>query len=236
MSYALQSFAFDSHAVRVVTRDGEPWFIASDLAHVLAYRNAPDMVRMLDEDEKGTQIVRTPGGEQTMLVVNESGLYAAILKSRKPEAKKFKKWVTAEVLPAIRKTGGYALPGAQPHNPADAAASQMLQALTKLLERSEAREERFMNMVERLLPQAGRPARRKAKTMYAPDREQILAMRRGGAALDAIVAATGFSQTQVSYVLNGLVRTRADGRVVTSHLAKEVAQGPDLFGLGGVAA
>jgi prophage antirepressor-like protein len=68
---------------------------------------ASDMTRSLDDDEKGTQIVRTPSGDQEMLVINESGLYSAILNSRKPEAKRFKRWVTSEVLPAIRKTGSY---------------------------------------------------------------------------------------------------------------------------------
>lgn len=70
------------------------------------------MTRNLDEDEKGTQIVRTPGGQQKTSVISESGLFAAILKSRKPEARKFRKWVTSEVLPSIRKTGSYAMPGA----------------------------------------------------------------------------------------------------------------------------
>lgn len=101
------TFSFSTQALRAVMIDGEPWFVASDVADALAYRNAPDMTRNLDDDEKGTQIVRTPGGEQEMTVINESGLYACILKSRKPEAKKFKKWVTSEVLPAIRKTGRY---------------------------------------------------------------------------------------------------------------------------------
>ncbi len=65
------------------------------------------MTRILDDDEKGTQIVRTLGGEQSVSVINESGLYSAILRSRKPEAKAFKKWVTSDVLPSIRKTGSY---------------------------------------------------------------------------------------------------------------------------------
>lgn len=69
----LAIFAFDSSAVRVVMRDGAPWFVATDVAEVLGYRNAPDMTRILDDDEKGTQIVRTPGGDQEMTVINESG-------------------------------------------------------------------------------------------------------------------------------------------------------------------
>lgn len=103
-----------SSSIRIVMVDDEPWFVASDISDALGYRNAPDMTRNLDDDEKGTQIVRTLGGNQEMTVICESGLYAAILKSRKPEAKKFRKWVTSEVLPSIRKTGCYVAPSAQP--------------------------------------------------------------------------------------------------------------------------
>lgn len=100
-------FDFNSHAVRVLDRDGEVWFVAADVAETLDYSESSAMTRHLDEDEKGLSIVQTPGGEQSLIVINESGLYSAVLRSRKPEAKAFKKWVTSEVLPAIRKTGGY---------------------------------------------------------------------------------------------------------------------------------
>jgi prophage antirepressor-like protein len=106
------AFDFESHNVRIVLdENSEPWFVAADVAQSLDYRMASDMTRSLDDDERGTQIVRTPSGDQEMLVINESGLYSAILKSRKPEAKRFKRWVTHEVLPSIRKTGSYAAPG-----------------------------------------------------------------------------------------------------------------------------
>ncbi len=100
-------FQFDAREVRTLLIDDQPWFVAADVSCALEYRIAGDMTRNLDDDEKGTQIVRTPGGDQEMLVINESGLYSAILRSRKAEAKRFKKWVTAEVLPAIRKHGRY---------------------------------------------------------------------------------------------------------------------------------
>ncbi|MGQ7957684.1 BRO-N domain-containing protein [Pseudomonas sp. SP16.1] len=100
-------FQFDAREVRTMLVDDQPWFVASDVALALMYAEAKDMTRNLDEDEKGRQIVPTLGGEQEMLVINESGLYSAILRSRKAEAKRFKKWITAEVLPAIRRTGHY---------------------------------------------------------------------------------------------------------------------------------
>lgn len=96
--------------------NGEPWFVATDIANILGYRDAEKMTRMLDNDEKGTHNVgiRSENGVEQMrevTIINESGLYAAILKSRRPEAKAFRKWVTSEVLPSIRKQGGYTAPG-----------------------------------------------------------------------------------------------------------------------------
>ncbi|WP_117204924.1 phage antirepressor [Paratractidigestivibacter faecalis] len=105
----IQSFTNDQFGtVRAVRgEDGEPMFVAGDVAKILGYRMASDMTRRLEEDEKGTRSVRTPGGEQQMAVITEPGLYSAILGSRVPEAKAFKRWVTHEVLPALRRDGGY---------------------------------------------------------------------------------------------------------------------------------
>lgn len=100
-------FEFDAATVRVVEKEGEALFVAHDVALALGYRDTNGLTRWLDDDEKGTHSVRTPGGDQQMTVINESGLYSAILKSRKAEARRFKRWVTAEVLPAIRKHGRY---------------------------------------------------------------------------------------------------------------------------------
>lgn len=106
-------FVFESKQVRaVMVEGGDPWFIAADVADALGYLTTKDMTRFLDADEKDGQIVPTLGGPQEMTIINESGLYSAILKSRKPEAKRFKRWVTGEVLPSIRKTGSYIAPGA----------------------------------------------------------------------------------------------------------------------------
>ena len=101
-------FNFRSTEVRTVTIDGEPWFVLSDVVDVLGFSRSRDSARMLDDDEKGAHIVRTPGGDQEVIIINESGVYSLALRSRKPEAKPFRKWVTSEVLPAIRKTGQYA--------------------------------------------------------------------------------------------------------------------------------
>ena len=105
-------FANDKQ-VRVVIneQDGEPWFVAKDVCEILEFGNYRQaLTTHLDEDEKGVQKMDTPGGMQDMSVINESGLYTLVMRSNKPEAKKFRKWVTSEVLPSIRKTGMYATP------------------------------------------------------------------------------------------------------------------------------
>ena len=102
-----QTFNFDHLPVRTVNRDGEIWFIAADVCAALEIVSSRQAVGRLDDDEKGVCTVSTPGGRQEIMIVSESGLYSLILTSRKEEAKRFKRWITHEVLPAIRKTGGY---------------------------------------------------------------------------------------------------------------------------------
>lgn len=102
-------FSFESHPVRVVVRDGNPWFVAADVCAALDYRHVPHAMRMLDDDEKDVQIVDTLGGKQKATIICEPGLYRLIEKSRKPEAVPFRRWIWHEVLPSIRKTGGYSL-------------------------------------------------------------------------------------------------------------------------------
>lgn len=106
-------FDFGNLNVRVVQdENGEPWFVATDIAGALEFRDAYNAVRSLDDDEKGTHTVSTPGGAQRLATINESGLFALIIRSNKPRAKQFRKWVTAEVLPALRRNGRYEVPEA----------------------------------------------------------------------------------------------------------------------------
>lgn len=93
--------------VQVTTKNGEPWFVAADVCRALGIGNPRMATARLDDDEKGVISTDTPGGQQKMNVVNEPGLYALVLGSRKPEAKAFKRWITHEVIPSIRKSGGY---------------------------------------------------------------------------------------------------------------------------------
>lgn len=93
--------------IRTVTINNEPWFVASDIAKALGYRMASDMTRRIDDEDKGYAKMSTHGGEQEMSIINESGLYAGVFCSSLESAKRFKHWVTSEVLPSIRKNGGY---------------------------------------------------------------------------------------------------------------------------------
>lgn len=104
----IMPFDFEGRAIRVVEDDaGVPWFVARDVCDALELKNSRQVVDRLDEDEKGVHIVDTLGGSQEVSTVNEPGLYNLTLTSRKPEAKRFKRWITHDVLPAIRKTGRY---------------------------------------------------------------------------------------------------------------------------------
>lgn len=94
--------------MRTVTIDDEPWFVGKDVAEALGYSNARDALsKHVDKEDKGVAKCDTPGGKQDLSIINESGLYALIFGSKLESAKRFKHWVTSEVLPTIRKTGGY---------------------------------------------------------------------------------------------------------------------------------
>ena len=104
-------FDFHGNEVRVMKdANDEPWFVAKDVADILGYRSASDMTRRIDDDEKGYAKTRTLGGVQEIVIINESGLYNCVFGSSKEEAKAFRRWVTSEVVPSIRKHGAYMTP------------------------------------------------------------------------------------------------------------------------------
>jgi len=109
----LETFHFNGAAVRTLVRDGEPWFVGRDVALTLGYSNPRDALsKHVDPEDKGVAICDTPGGPQRLTTVNESGLYALIFGSKLPAARAFKRWVTSEVLPTLRRTGAYVSPDA----------------------------------------------------------------------------------------------------------------------------
>jgi prophage antirepressor-like protein len=106
---AVHAFPRTGQTIRIVTIDDEAWFVAADACRILEIGRPQDSVRYLDEDERGRCLLDTPSGLQQMLTVSEPGLYTLIMRSRKPDAKAFRRWVTHEVLPSIRRTGAYAV-------------------------------------------------------------------------------------------------------------------------------
>lgn len=107
----VQVFKFENLPLNVIDKAGEPWFIAKEVCEILEISKYRDAVSRLDDDERVSVKVDTLGGEQDMIAISESGLYTLIIRSNKPNARKFRKWVTGEVLPSIRKTGGYGIAG-----------------------------------------------------------------------------------------------------------------------------
>lgn len=115
--------------IRGLKIEGEPWFVGKDIAEALGYKNPQKAIRdHVDAEDKGVNELFTPGGKQNIAIINESGLYSLMLKSKLPGAKKFKRWVTSDVLPSIRKTGAYSVPGAGRAAPADNAMFERLWA------------------------------------------------------------------------------------------------------------
>lgn len=111
----LQTFTYNNIQFRSITKsNGEKWFVLKDVCDILGLGTPARVAERLDDDEKGMSQIHTLGGNQEMTVISESGLYNVILRSDKPEAKPFRKWVTAEVLPSIRKTGSYSVKPEKP--------------------------------------------------------------------------------------------------------------------------
>lgn len=121
-------------SIRTLSIDGEPWFVASDVCKALGIANSRDAVARLDEDEKGVALTDTLGGAQNLTTVNEPGLYALVLSSRKPEAKAFKRWITHEVIPSIRKHGGY-IAGQEAMSPEELMAKALMVAQKTIADR-----------------------------------------------------------------------------------------------------
>ncbi len=108
MSADIVPFMFKDNAVRTVERDGDPWFVGRDVCRVLDIAKVEQALGRLENDERGTYTIGTPGGDQSMIVISEPGVYRLVFSSRKAEAEEFKRWLAHEVLPQIRKTGKFA--------------------------------------------------------------------------------------------------------------------------------
>lgn len=134
------NWTFGETEVRTIEKDGEPWWVLSDVCKVLELNSPHKVADRLEEDEKGRNLIPTLGGEQEMTIINESGLYSVILRSDKPQAKPFRKWVTAEVLPSIRKNGCYSKQEISP----------MLQYLIQMEQKQNALEAKQKELEQKL--------------------------------------------------------------------------------------
>lgn len=149
----IQIFKYENNDVRTVEMNGEPWFVLKDVCGVLGLSNHKVTAQRLDRDEVSqTYLTDSIGRKQETTVINESGLYSVILRSDKPEAKPFRKWVTSEVLPSIRKNGGY-IAGQEQMTPEELMAKALLVANKTLAER-EARISELTVQNTIMLPKA----------------------------------------------------------------------------------
>lgn len=146
-------FTYEDTPVRVLTINEAPWWVAADVATPLALANIRSSLALLDDDEKGVHTVDTPSGAQQMVIISEAGLYSLILRSRKPEAKAFKRWVTHEVLPAIRKTGNYSTQPAPQLTGKELLAAAVLEA-AETIKQQEAQLAAQQKQLEVALPKA----------------------------------------------------------------------------------
>jgi prophage antirepressor-like protein len=142
-------FSFDSKAIRTFNLNGEVWFSAIDVCGALSLTNSRDALGKLDDDEKGVALTDTPGGIQQVATVNESGMYALVLRCRSAMTKgtapyRFRRWVTSEVLPSIRKTGTYTQKGAIVLTEADATNLAGLLELVPMFKEVQQRAESMM--------------------------------------------------------------------------------------------
>lgn len=156
MNSEIQPFEFEGNKVRALANGDEVVFVASDIAKILGYRDAANLARNLDDDERGIHEVSTPSGTQNMTVLTESGLYRAILNReiayvKEPEAqafvKRFQRWVTHEVLPQIRKTGGY-IPTSESDSDEDIMARAVLVAQKTIKQKNQQIAEQQTRIVE----------------------------------------------------------------------------------------
>lgn len=138
--------------VRTLMIDGEPWASAIDVAKSLGYKEPQKAIRThVDDVDKGVSKMDTPGGTQDVVIINESGLYSLILSSKLPKAKEFKRWITSEVLPALRKTGHYGTPKA----PDTAGTVALIESLRKIMESQRSHPVEIAHMAKSLCEQAG---------------------------------------------------------------------------------
>lgn len=156
----LQIFNYNDTPLRTVEKDGELWWVLKDVCEVIGITKHTNVAARLEDDEKGACLMGTPSGQQNMIIINEPGLYNVILRSDKPEARDFKRWVTHEVLPSVRRTGSYAMAQSQPMSPAQliAAQAQLLVDMEKRMDEMQGQTRALEAKVDTAMKAFSRPA------------------------------------------------------------------------------
>lgn len=233
----IEKFSFEGMAeVRVVKIDGEPWFVAADVTGALGFAKASAATKYLDDDEKRVIAGRSMGitnpraVRDEVVVVNESGLYSLILRSRKPEAKRFKRWVTSEVLPTIRKTGGYATPGTDLHRLLAESPLEALKAVadtaTKLAEENQALKARVEEdapkvlLAEEFFESDGLMGIREAARSFSIPQNTFTAMLREWNWMDLNGTAAKAYAVKQGYMENKVFVTKYGNQKITGKLTR----------------
>ena len=178
--------------VRAISEDGEPMFVAKDVCAILGLGRQQDSTRYLDSDEKGECLVDTPSGVQKMVCVTEPGFYKLVMRSRKPEAKAFQRWVTHDVLPALRRDGAYVASDGTEDD--DVLMARALFAADKAIKRKDAR------IKELEAANASLKAKSRAFDLWVDDTDGLISVTRAGKLL------RGIDPTMGSRKLRGLLR------------------------------
>jgi anti-repressor protein len=164
--------------VRAISEDGEPMFVAKDICMILGLGRQQDSTRYLDADEKGECLVDTPSGAQKMVCVTEPGFYKLVMRSRKPEAKAFQRWVTHDVLPALRRDGAYVASDGTEDD--DVLMARALFAADKAIKRKDAR------IKELEAANAGLKAKSKAFDLWVDDTDGLISVTKAGKLLKSL--------------------------------------------------
>ena len=205
MNTALQTFDFNGHALRVFpTDDGQSFYaVAKDATDILGYRDAATGLRSVPDKHKGTRSVRTPGGAQEMLCVDESGLYRLVLRSDKPEAEPLMELVTSEILPSIRKTGSYIA------NPLSTAYQEQISAHQQEIDRLHVHThglqaellDLYRFKVATLEGKIEKPVRRSTRPVTEEEKAEIIRLHDVGMTRDEIAEQLDRGKTSIYYTL-----------------------------------
>ena len=201
--HEVAKFHFEDNLVRTITDDfGEVWFVAKDVCDVLGLTNPTEALKALDEDSVTSETLRSGGQGREMNCISESGLYTMIIRSNKPQAKPFRRWVTHDVLPAIRKTGSYRIPGAVDSVPAGMVLIRADEILELYQDTKELLLENNRMLKEQIKDVESRVARR---VNFTQDEDaQVIALRKQGLSHREIGLAIGRKRSSICSCLRRL--------------------------------